>query len=85
MNMKFLRGSLLKLTSKILRVVHSEQPQYNQDNVQIKCITMAKCDLFFHCCDSKEISCYYFRDTKLCAKHRKHVNFIDIVGIMFVR
>ena len=40
----------------------------------------------FHYCDAKEISFYYFCDTKLCTKHEKtHVNSIYIVGIMFVR
>ena len=29
--------------------------------------------------------CTLFRDAKLCAKHKKHVNSIYIVEIMFVR
>ena len=43
--------------------------------VQIKCIAIAKCDLFFHYRNAKEISFYYFRDTKLCAKHEKTSEF----------
>ena len=54
--------------------------------VRIKRTAIAKYDLFFHYRDGKEISFYYFRDTKLCAKHEKtHVNSIYIVRIMFVR
>ena len=34
-----------------------------------------KCDLFFHCHDAKEISSYYFHDTKPCAKHTKTCEF----------
>ena len=41
------------------------------------------CNLFFYYCDAKEISFYYFRDTKLCAKHEKtrefHLYFWDHV------
>ena len=45
-------------------------------------ITIAKFDLFFHHHDDKEITFYYFRDTK----HKtKYVNSIYIVGFMFVR
>ena len=40
-----------------------------QNRVQIKCIAIAKCDLFFHYCNAKEISFYYFCDTKLCTEH----------------
>ena len=66
-------GGLFKLMSKILRVVN-------------KRIAVVKCDLFFHYRDSKELLFYYFRDTKLGAKHKKkHVNFIYIVENMFVR
>ena len=36
--------------------------------VRIKCIAFAKYDLFFHYRDAKEISFYYFCDTKLFAK-----------------
>ena len=41
--------------------------------VQIKriAIAMAKCNLFFQYRDAKEILFNYFRDTKLCAKHKK--------------
>ena len=39
--------------------------------VQIKCIAITKCNLFFHYQDTKEISFYYFCDTNLCAKHEK--------------
>ena len=54
--------------------------------VRIKCIVIAKYDVFFHYRDAKEISFYYFHNTKLCAKHEKTlVNSIYIVGIMFVR
>ena len=56
------QGGLLKLMSKILRVVH-------------KRIVIVKCDLFFHYHDSKETIFYYFRDTKLCAKHKKTCEF----------
>ena len=60
-------------------------PQY-MCRVWIKCITIVNCDLFFHYCNAKEISFYYFCDTKICAKHtKKGVNFIYIVGIKFVR
>ena len=38
-------------------------------------IATAKCDLFFHYYDAKEISFCYFRDTKLCAKHEKTREF----------
>ena len=49
-------------------------------------MAIAKCDLFFHHRDAKEISFYYFRNIKLCAKQEKiQVNSIYIVGIMFVR
>ena len=49
-------------------------------------IAMADHDLFFHHRDSKEMSFYYFRDTKLCKTQKKqNVNSIYIVGIMFVR
>ena len=34
--------------------------------VQIKCTAIANCNLFFHYRDAKEISFYYFRNTKLC-------------------
>ena len=40
--------------------------------VQINSIAIMKCDLFFHCCDAKEISLYCFCNTKLCAKHKKN-------------
>ena len=43
--------------------------------VQIKHIVIVKCDLFFHCHDAKEISSYYFHDTKPCAKHTKTCEF----------
>ena len=39
--------------------------------VQIKHITIAKCGLFFHYCDAKEISFYNFHKTKLSGKHEK--------------
>ena len=70
-NMEFLGGSLLKLMSKILRVVYYELPQIYPARVWTKRIAIAKCDLFFHYRDSKEISFYYFRDNKVCAKHKK--------------
>lgn len=58
----------------------------NQVKVRIKCIAIAKCDLFSHYRDAKVISFYYFRDTKLCAKHEKmYVDFMYVVGIMFLR
>ena len=47
--------------------------------VQIKsiAITMAKCNLSFQYRDAKESSFNYFRDTKLCPKHKKpHVNSV---------
>ena len=53
----------------------------------IKCIATEKYDLSFHYRDAKEISFYYFRDTKLSAKHEKtHVNSIYIVekGMVFI-
>ena len=57
--------------------------------IWIKCIAIAKCDLFFHCRDTKEITFYYFRDQKFVKnkkkKKTKHVNFIYVVEIMFVR
>ena len=57
-----------------------------QLRVRIKRIEIAKCDLFFHYCNAKEISFYYFRDTKLCAKYGKtQVHSIYIVGFMFER
>ena len=34
----------------------------------------AKCDLFFHYRDTKEISFYYFRDIKVCGKHEKNTH-----------
>ena len=52
---------------------------------ELSVIAIAKCNLFFHYCDSKEISFYYFRDTKLVQDTKKHVNSIYIVGIMFFR
>ena len=55
-------GGSLKLMSKILRVVN-------------KRIAVVKCDLFFHYRDSKELLFYYFRDTKLGAKHKKTREF----------
>ena len=71
--MAFLESGLLKLMSKILRVVHFKNNlRDNQDRVRIKRIVIAKCNLFFHYCDSKEILFYYFRDTKLCAKYKKN-------------
>ena len=38
------------------------------NRVWIKHIAIAKCDLFFHYRDAKEISFYYFLDAKLCVK-----------------
>ena len=35
----------------------------------------AICAPFFHYCDAKEISFYFFRDTKLCTKHKKTPEF----------
>lgn len=35
--------------------------------VQIRCITIAKCNLIFHYCNAKDISFYYFHDATLCA------------------
>ena len=53
--------------------------------VQITRIVTAKCDLFLHYREAKEISFYYFVDTKLCAKEEKtQMNSIYVVG-MFVR
>ena len=57
----------------------------NQDRIRINHIGIAKCNLFFQYRDSKEILFYYFRNTKLCAKHKKHMNSIYIVGIVFVK
>ena len=46
-----------------------------RDRFQIKRIGNVKCNLFFHYRDAKEISFFYFRDTRLCANHEKtHVN-----------
>ena len=54
--------------------------------VRVKRIAITKCNLFFHYCDSKEISFDYFRDTKLRTKHIKaQVTSNYIVGIMFER
>ena len=39
---------------------------------ELKRIEIARCDLFFHYGHAKEITSYYFRDAKLCAKHEKH-------------
>ena len=74
---------------------HSLHKKFNMAfRIWIKCIATAKCDLFFHCHDTKEITFYYFRDqnfvkTKKKQKQtnnkRKHVNFIYVVEIMFVR
>ena len=51
--------------------------------VRIKRIAIAKCVLFFHYCDSKEIFFFFFRDTKLVLQTKKtHVNSIYIVGII---
>ena len=51
-----------------------------------KRIAIAKWDLFFHYRDVKEISFYYFCNTKCCAKHEKtQENSIYIGGIMSVR
>ena len=47
----------------------------NDCRVRIKRIAIAKCDLFFHYRDAKETSFYYFRDTKICAKHEKTHEF----------
>ena len=51
--------------------------------VQIKHIKIVKCDLFFHYCNAKEISFYYFCDTELCGKHQKtcefHLYYLDHV------
>ena len=47
-------------------------------------LSVSQCDLFLHYRDSKEISFYYFRVTKLRAKHEKTCEF-HFVGIMFVR
>ena len=58
--------------------------------IWIKCIAIAKCDLFFHCRDTKKITFYYFLDQKFVKNKKnknkqKHVNFIYVVEIMFVR
>ena len=45
------------------------------------CIAIAKCDLFFHYGDAKEISFYYIGNTKICATHE---NSIYIFGILFL-
>ena len=47
----------------------------NQDKVQIKCIVIAICNLFFHYQVSKEIAFYYLCDAKLCAKHKRTHEF----------
>ena len=58
------KKNLLKLQNKISRV-------------RIKNIGIAKCNPFPHYHDTKKISFYYFRDTKVCAKHEKtHVTSI---------
>ena len=57
-----------------------------RSSVRTKRIGIAKCDLFFRYHHAKEMSFYYFLDTKLCTKHEKtHVNSIHIIGIIFVR
>ena len=43
--------------------------------VQIERIAIAKCNLFFYYRHPKEISLYYFCDTKLFAKHEKTREF----------
>ena len=43
-----------------------------QNRVQIKHIMVVKRNLFFYYCDVKEISFYYFQNTKLCVKHKKN-------------
>ena len=40
-----------------------------ETRVRIKCIAITKCDQFFNYRNAKEISFYYFRDTKLCIKY----------------
>ena len=49
--------------------------KYNQDKVQIKCTVIEICNLFFHYHYSKEIAFYYFREAKLCAKHKRTHEF----------
>ena len=51
----------------------------------MKRIMVAKCKLFFHYCEVKEISFYYFLDTKHKTLCKTHVNSINIVVIKFVR
>ena len=55
--------------------------------ISIQDSNKAYCDreMQFYFSNAKEVSLYYFCDTKLCAKHEKHVNSIYIVGIMFLK
>ena len=55
------------------------------EQIQINCIAIAKCDLYFHYHHVKEISFYHFCDTKLCVKHKCVCKCPFIfLGIMFV-
>ena len=53
---------------------------FSKSRVQIKCITMAKCDLFFHYRNAKDISFHYLQN--FVQNKKTHVNCIYIVGIM---
>ena len=56
-----------------------------RDWVHIKCIAVAKCNLFFHYCNAKEILFYYFHYVKLCKTQKTYADFVYTVEIIFVR
>ena len=65
--------------------IHQFQPEPTRV-VLIEWIAIPKCNLIFHCCNAKEISFYYFCNTKLCVWHKKtHVNSIYTVVITFLK
>ena len=43
---------------------------------QITCIAIAKCEIFLHYRDAKEISFYYFCNTKLCVNTKNTREFL---------
>ena len=70
-----------KIEKRFLKFMYETNLFRKELKLQGSNIAIVKCDLFFHYCNAKEISFYYFGDKK----HEKtHVNSISVVG-MFVR
>ena len=48
-------------------------------------LSISQCDQFFHYCDGKETSIYYFAIQNFVRNIKKQVHSIYIAGIMFAR